>query len=109
MGDFWQWKGDPASGAGYVQLMGSNALYTGQAYSSGTAVQLTSTSTPCHKCTVRAKHDNLDLVYVGAVGVTALTGFALSPGQEYTALVNDVNLLYVIAIQNGDGVSWGAE
>jgi len=23
MGDFWQWKGDPASGAGYVQLMGS--------------------------------------------------------------------------------------
>ena len=92
-----------------MQLSGSNVVYTGQQSSAGTATQLTPTSTACHKVTVKAKYDNIDALYVGALGVTTLTGYQLSPGEEHTFDANNANLLYIISTTSGDGVSWGAE
>lgn len=82
-------------------------FHNGQQTSSGTATQLTATSTPfTNGLIVQALSTNAANVYVGTSTVTTSNGFQLQPGQATSIAVNNANLVYVISTNSGDGVCY---
>lgn len=78
---------------------------------SGTEVQLSTSSIPCQRVIVTAEIDNTDTVVVGNVSVvaspdSAIVGTPLAAGDSYTMPINNVNKVYVDAQANGDGVTY---
>lgn len=77
-----------------------------------TAVQLSATSIGCRRVEVHAFQENVGLVTVGASTTLATAGArrgrALAPGEVATFYVQDVNLLYIDALNANDGVSYVA-
>lgn len=76
----------------------------------GTAVQLNATSTPCRKVRVTAFAENAGRITVGSsttlATANAARGRGLNPGESETFPVNDVNLLYMDALNANDGLSY---
>jgi hypothetical protein len=79
----------------------------GQTTVGTSAVQLTTTSTPCVKgVLVKALAANTAKVYIGNNSVTTSNGYELSAGQEVFIQVDDVNKLYAISTTTGQKVCW---
>lgn len=79
---------------------------------SGTAVRITSTSTPCGGVWVSGDVGNSGVIYVGDSSVSGVSGscqgIACEPaGNSIFIPVNNLNLLYVDAGANGDKAVWG--
>lgn len=79
---------------------------------SGTAVRITSTSTPCGGVWVSGDVGNSSVIYVGDSSVSGVSGscqgIACEPaGNSIFIPVNNLNLLYVDAGVNGDKAVWG--
>jgi len=76
----------------------------------GTAVQLTSSSTPCREVHVSAFSENAGVLVVGGSTVVATAGSrrgrTLAPGETVVLNVADVNLLWIDALNANDGVSY---
>lgn len=53
-----------------------------------------------------ALSDNADIIYVGHSDVTALNGFPLAPGAGLFIPVGAVDLIYGLAVSNGDKIAW---
>lgn len=58
--------------------------------------------------TIKAKIGNAGTIYVGNSTVAASNGYQLSPGDSIPVEVANLNLIYIDAANNGDGVSWVA-
>jgi hypothetical protein len=76
----------------------------------GTAVQLTSTDTPCRLITFQAERDNTGYVAIGASTVVAAQGsergINLAAGDAVDIYVNNLTQVYVDSTVNGDGVAY---
>jgi len=71
------------------------------------AVQLTTSATPCKfGVVVKADDDNSGNVYVGGSGVTTSNGFRLGAGQGISLEIDDASKIYVIADSSGQKVHW---
>lgn len=86
-------------------------LQTGQTTVGTSAVQVTSSDIGCVQgVTVRAAAANAGTVYIGnSSGVTTSTGFELGAGQAEFFAVEKVDLLYAIASEASQSISWKAE
>jgi len=78
---------------------------------SGTAVRITATSTPCGGVWISGDVGNSGIVYVGDINVSGVSGscqgIACEPaGNSIFVPVNNLNLLYVDSSESGDKVSW---
>jgi len=95
-----------ATGALHVATQGSATFGTAKATvaTAGTAVQLAANA--CSSVTIKATAANTGLVYVGASGVAAGTGFDLLPGETVSIDVANTNLVYVNAATSGSTVSY---
>lgn len=82
----------------------------------GTAIQVTTTSTPCKWVVVSSVSNNATVVNVGASGVLAAvglspsvgtsTGIPLDVGGSVTVPVDNANKVYFDVRTSGDAVSW---
>lgn len=75
---------------------------------SGTPVQLLSSSTDCKRIDIVAQSGNTGIVYVGGSNTLASTqtGVPLAPLGSYTFFVNDVSIVYADSTASGDKVSF---
>jgi hypothetical protein len=71
----------------------------------GTEVPL-ATSTEILSVTVKAKHGNTNMVYVGTNPVSSSTGYVLDAGEAISLDVNNLADVYIDADTNGEGVSF---
>lgn len=100
------------SRGGAVLIEGHSGLSEGTVTVStaGTRVQLSSISLPCRRVFIQAHEDNLDMIVIGSVGVVAAKvgrkGLTLAPTQGEFLNVNDLNLIYVDAVNSGDKVNY---
>lgn len=80
---------------------------------SGTAVQLSTTSIPCYGVYVVAHESNTGTVLVGDTTVVAALagrrGYSLYPTNSQKFSVTNVNFLYVDSTVSGDKVHWYVE
>ena len=76
----------------------------------GTAVQISSTDTPCGGITITAETDNTNIVTVGASTVVAALstrrGHPLSPGGSITIPNTNLNQVWIDAITATEGVTY---
>lgn len=76
----------------------------------GTAVQLSSTATPCREVVITAETDNTGIVVVGGSAVVASLstrkGIPLSAGDSITLEINNLNKVYLDATVSTDGVTY---
>lgn len=76
----------------------------------GTAIQLSSASLGCREVHVSAFAENVGLVVVGSSTVLATAGSRrgrnLAPGETVILRVQDLNLLWIDALNANDGVSY---
>jgi hypothetical protein len=75
---------------------------------SGTPVQLLSSTTSCKRIDIVAQSGNSGIVYVGGSNTLASTqtGIPLAPLGSYTFYVTDVSIVYVDSTANGDKISF---
>lgn len=77
-----------------------------------TAVQVSAASIPCRRVEVTAFSENAGVVVVGASTVLATAGSrrgrSLAPGESVILPVQDVNMLYIDALNANDGISYVA-
>ena len=71
----------------------------------GTAVQLTTTSTPCKAVLIRAKAANTNNVYFGDSSVDNTYTY-LSAYEWASIAVSDVSHVYIDSDTNGEGVTY---
>ncbi len=96
-------------------LLGKGSLQTGHTLvaAAGTAVRLNGGAsvplTSGQQVFVRALHTNTDEIYVGGPTVTAANGAVLEPGEGIDLHVTNVNIIYIDAAVNNEGVSWIVE
>ena len=60
----------------------------------------------CKHVDIMAAVANTGIIYVGGVGVTAATGIALYGGDVYSLDIEDVDDIYVLAIEDGENVQF---
>ena len=92
-----------------AQLKNPSTLNHGQKVvtTAGTEVPLVGVSTPLVVgVTVKALVGNGDKIYVGLDGVDSTNGFELSPGEQIFIPINDLELVFIDAASDGDGVSF---
>ncbi len=85
-----------------------STLYHGQTVvaAAGTEVALAASQTLVSGVTVKAKHANTGMIYVGANPVTSTTGFELAAGEQVFVETANLANVYVDAAVSGEGVSW---
>jgi len=85
----------------------SDSFSHGQVDVGTSAVQLTSSSTPCKfGVVIKADDDNSGNVYIGGSGVTTSNGFRLKAGQGISFEIDDASKVYAIADSTGQKVHW---
>ena len=94
-------------GAAFGKIVSGTTTVT----TAGTAVQLTATSTPIPGVWLSGDTGNSDLIVVGDSNVVATAGsqqgIVLIPGNQSIFLaINNLNLLWVDSISNGDELAW---
>jgi len=94
-------------GQGYGKIVSGTTTVA----SSGTAVRVTATSTPIGGVWVGGDIDNAGVILVGDASVKATggtqQGLIIGPAESSKFLpINNLNLLYVDADNNGDKVVW---
>lgn len=76
----------------------------------GTRVQLSTSSVSCKSVTITAETDNLDYIVVGGANVVASIstrrGTPIGPGESTTIEISNLNLVYLDAMANGEGVTY---
>ena len=72
----------------------------------GTAVQLTSTDTPCKKIEIFAKADNTGNIFVGGTTVSSTSGAVLEQARSISLWIDNVNKVYIDSEYDGDGVGY---
>ncbi len=70
----------------------------------GTRVQLSVTSVPIKKVTIRAKADNTGFIYVGGSTVSSSSNIYLQPMDSIPLDVANLNAVWLDSSANGDGV-----
>ena len=94
---------------GDVEVKGHAAIADGNNATVGTSAEYLygdSTSVPCKHVDIMASIANTGIIYVGATGVTASTGIALYAGDVYSVDIENLNLIYVLASEDGEDVQW---
>ncbi len=71
----------------------------------GTRVVLAS-STTCRSVTVRAKHTNTGVIYVGNSSVSSSNGYTLLPGESISLDITNLNTVNLDAATSGEGVTY---
>jgi len=72
----------------------------------GTATRITTSTTVIYRLDLRAALTNNGTIYVGGIGVSAATGFFLSPGETYHLEINNLAAVYFDASVSGDAVHY---
>ena len=88
---------------GDVEILGHGAVYHFAQNVTDSAVVLTSGA--CKHADIMANVSNTGIVYIGASGVSAITGIALYPGDVYSVDITNTNLLYCISTVSGDDIN----
>lgn len=94
-------------GAAYGKIVTGSTTVT----TSGTAVRVTTTSTPIAGVWVAGDIGNSNIVVVGDSSVvgteSSQQGLVIGPAESSVFLpINNLNLLYVDAVSNGDRLVW---
>lgn len=63
-------------------------------------------ATTIKSVTVKAKHTNTGLIFVGASTVDSATGFILSAGDSVSVDIDDLSDVWIDSSVNGEGVSY---
>lgn len=71
----------------------------------GTRVTLAA-STTCRSVTVRAKHTNTGVIYVGNSSVSSSNGYQLLPGESISLDITNLNTVNLDAATSGEGVTY---
>ena len=86
------------------------ALYYGKKVvtSATTDETLASTQAILSGVTIKAEASNTGIIYVGAEGVAAATGFELAAGEQLFLEIADLTTVWIDASVSGDGVTYVA-
>lgn len=74
--------------------------------SAATAVQLTTTSTPCKRVIIVGKAANTNKIYIGGSTVSSTSGMYIYASQPTVIEIDDLNKIYIDADTNGEGVQY---
>lgn len=103
----------PISPIRLMQILAAMGVRTGttvisgaMATLAGVAVPLTPLAIPCLSVTIKALRTNGNYVYIGGVGVTALTGFQLWQNESVTISIDFLNKVYMDVAVGGEGVTY---
>ena len=103
---------------GDVEILGHGTIASYQNDTVGTSAEilnqgagaggsgLAASSLACKHIDIMAAVANTGIIYVGGSGVTAATGIALYGGDVYSLDIEDVDDIYVLAIENGENVQF---
>lgn len=83
-----------------------NPVVTGQTQPASKNLATQLPDTPCRTCSIKARHANAGIIYVGGAGVAAATGYHLNKDDSIDLSVDNTNMVYVLSDTNGDGVTW---
>lgn len=96
-------------------MLTNDSTYNGHSFirqtvtSAGTAVQLTATSTPCHKVVIQAFETNTGRICVGDSTVDetigSRAGVILNANDTYDYEINNADKIYLDSSVNGEGVT----
>lgn len=95
-----------------VTIDGLNEIQDGRTVvaTAGTAVQISTTSTPCRRITIQAETNNTGNIAVGASTVVAAVatarGVILAAGDAVDVYINNLDKVYIDSTVNGDGVTY---
>lgn len=91
-----------------VVVAPTTAFYHGQknVTTPGTEVAIGSSQVLKNGVTVKAKHDNEGMIFVGGNPVTSTTGYVLDAGEVAFIEADDVADVYIDSGTADDGVSW---
>ncbi len=74
----------------------------------GTAVQISSTSTPIKAISIKALSTNTGIVYVGDADVDSSNGRELEAGESIDIDIDNLTKVWIDVSVNGEGVSFAA-
>lgn len=97
----------PVSGTVTADLNPLTGIASGQktVTSAGTAEALAG-STACKSVTIKALHDNTNMVYVGTSTVDSTNGFVLDAGETVSMDIDNLADVYIDVDTNSEGVSY---
>jgi hypothetical protein len=72
------------------------------------SVQISTTQPLRSGVNIKSHQQNTGLVFIGAAGVTILTGYPLSAGEEIFLEVDDAMMPHIIAETSGQTACWTA-
>jgi len=90
--------------SGITSITGGTRTVT----TAGTAVQLTSASTPCKSVIIQGDVDNTGTIYVGGSDVDSTTqnGYALDSSAPIAIEIDNLNKIYIDATSSGEKVGF---
>tara|TARA_R100001463_G_scaffold26130_3_gene61345 strand:+ start:3874 stop:4266 length:393 start_codon:yes stop_codon:yes gene_type:complete len=88
-----------------VEMPLPSGIGHGSQTSNGTAAVIES-STEIKYITMTANHDNTGRIHFGGSAVSTATGAYLEAGDSWSGQIDNLNLIYIIATQVGDGVTF---
>ena len=103
---------------GDVEILGHSTIVSYQNDTVGTSAEnlnggsgaggagSASSTIPCKHIDIMPAVANTGIIYVGGSGVTAATGVALYAGDVYSLDIDDVNNVFVLAIEDGENVQF---
>ena len=94
---------------GDVEVKGHAQVGIGTNTTVGTSVEYLygdSTSVACKHIDIMAAIANTGIIWVGNGALTANKGIALYAGDVYSIDIENINLIYVLASEDGEDVHW---
>lgn len=100
--------GTSSGGSIPVVISGNSTLASGSktVTTAGTRVQLSAISIPCKKITLQGGVNNGGWVYIGDSTVSSSNGYAVAASQSITVTPNNLNLVWLDSVNNGEGVTY---
>lgn len=95
-----------AGGGGCCPTASSLSIGTATVAAAGVRVQVSAASVPAKSVSIQADTANAGDIYVGDNTVAAANGYILHQGQSIEMDIDDLNLVYIDAANNGDSVRW---
>ena len=88
-----------------VEMPVPSGIGHGAQTSNGSAVVI-GASTEIKYITMTANHDNTGRIHFGGSGVGGASGAYLEAGDSWSAQIDNLNIINIIATQSGDGVTF---
>lgn len=98
--------GANATAVSTAETVPTSILHNQRTTTTGSRLQLSTTSAPIKSVTVKALSGNTQPVFVGSSTVNAANGFTLAANESVSMDISNLNLIYFDVTVNGEGVTY---